>query len=68
MPWQALERRSLPLVKLLRDRYGPLLELDPTLGDLLDTIEAVGAGAWLALWCGRGLAGKQSDRLGAVSP
>lgn len=36
---QALERRSLPLVLLLKERYAPVLERDPSFGALLHKIE-----------------------------
>ncbi|KAJ9522995.1 hypothetical protein QJQ45_023843, partial [Haematococcus lacustris] len=38
---QALQRQSLPLVRLLRDRYQVLLDLDPGFDELMVRIEAV---------------------------
>jgi hypothetical protein len=46
---QALSKRSLPLVRLLLDRYGPLLALDPALEDLMARTEAVSRKT--LMWC-----------------
>ncbi len=42
---QAIDRQSLALVRLLRDRYGPSLALDPTWGRQLARVEMVYLGA-----------------------
>jgi hypothetical protein len=38
---QALERRSLSLVRLLEDKYGPALARDAALGALLSRVEGL---------------------------
>ncbi len=52
---QAIERRSVPLVQLLRDRYRPLLSCDPAWDSLLDRVESV----YLGVKRGGGGAGLQ---------